>query len=125
MARPRRARRVLHLACQPPTPLPGSPPVQREPQEVEGGRTFALLLPQRRSLEWHQASLVRVESQPLALHPQRQHLPHALGIIPTLETDDEVIGVADEAGFTPQTGLHLLCEPPLEHVVQVDVAQPR
>src|SRR5262249_62078088 len=56
--------RTPRLACQPPTPLPGSPPVQREPQEVEGGRTFAVLLPQRRPLEWHQAGLVPGGGQP-------------------------------------------------------------
>src|SRR5438874_9273171 len=81
----------------PPTP-PRPPPVQPEAQEVEGARTLPLLLSSRRAPEVEQAGLVRVEGQPVALQPLRQHRQHALGILPVLEADDEVVGVPDEAG---------------------------
>jgi hypothetical protein len=40
-----------------------------------------------------------VEVQPVTLHPLWKHCLYALGILPARETDDEIIGVPDEAGL--------------------------
>jgi hypothetical protein len=116
--------RTPRLACQTPAPSQTPTPIQREAQEVEGARTFALLL-----LLWsrkgQQARFVRVEGQSLTLQPLWQHLSDALGIFPMLKTDDKVIRIADEAGTTTQAWLYLLGKPQVENVVQIDVAQQR
>jgi len=42
-----------------------------------------------------------------------------------VDAEDGVIGETDLMGFTPESGLHHLLEPFVEHVVQVDVGQER
>src|SRR5947209_15458985 len=90
--------RTPRLARQTPTPPPGSTPVQRKAQEVEGARPLAASLGRRRTPEVQQTGLVRVEGQPVALPPLRQHRQDALGILPVLEADDKIVGIPDEAG---------------------------
>ena len=115
--------RTPRLAAQTPSARPSSPPVQRKTQEVEGRRTFAPLLDPFRVLERDQASLVRMEAQPIPLHPLAQHGHHAFRILPLLETDDKIIGVTDQAGSPFQARLDFPLEPAVEDVVQIDVAQ--
>src|SRR5262249_58745056 len=117
--------RTPGLACQPPPTVPGLAPVQRKPQKVVGRRTPASLLPFSRSVERQQSSLVRMKVQPAALHPLAQHSHHALRILPMFKADDKVIGVADQARPPFQAGTNLSLEPPVEYVVQIDVAQQR
>jgi hypothetical protein len=51
------------LAHHPPSTASRTLVVQREPEEVEGGRTFAAGLRCRRSPEGQEAGLVRMQSQ--------------------------------------------------------------
>ena len=85
-----------------------------EPQEVEGGRTLAAPLPRRWTPERHQTRLVRMQGQAETSQPLPQHLHHAPGVVLTLETDDEVVAVADQGCPAPQPRLHLLFEPEVE-----------
>ena len=57
------------LAPHPPATFAGTPPIEREPQKVEGGRTFAALLRLWRTPEGQQPRLVRVEGQSEAPQP--------------------------------------------------------
>src|SRR2546426_2497975 len=98
-----------------------SPPVEREAQKVEAGRTSAP--DPRRSSEGHQARLVRVESQSVTPHPLRQHRHHALRIVLAFEADHEVVRIPYENRFPAQPRLDLALEPLVEHVVEIDVAE--
>src|SRR5262249_60078310 len=104
----------------------GPPPVQREPQKVEGGRTFPPGLPLLLRLEkGQQAGLVRVEGQPIALQPLTQHFPNPLRVLAPFEADDKVIRIADQTSTPTQARLDLPLEPAVEYVMQVEVAQER
>src|SRR3984957_18758998 len=117
--------RPPRLARQtPPTPQAPSPE-QREAQEVEAPRTFPVRLLLRGTLEGHQTSLVRLEGQSITPQPLRQHFPHALGVFPALERDDEIIRVPDQTSLAVQARHDFPVKPPVENVVQVDVAQQR
>jgi hypothetical protein len=70
-------------------------PIEREAQEVKGGRTFTPLLPRRWSPKWQQAGFVRMQGQPKALHPLTEHRHHPMRIVLSLKTDDKIIAVAD------------------------------
>src|SRR5262249_27253205 len=113
------------LARQPPTTGPGAPPVQREPQEVVGGRTRipGRLFP--RSVEGPRARLAGMKPQPITLQPLPQHRQDPLRVLAPFEADDEVIRITDQASTPVQARLDLPLEPTVEDVVQVDVAEER
>ena len=70
-----------------PATAAGSSPVQREPQEVESGRTFAPLLPSRRSPKRQHTGLVRMQCESVASQPLGQDIHHALRVVASLEAD--------------------------------------
>jgi hypothetical protein len=66
-----------------------------------------------------------VEGQSITLQPFAEYLLHPLCIVPPLEADDKVIGIADQPGTPAQAWLDLPLEPAVEDMVQVEVAQQR
>jgi hypothetical protein len=66
-----------------------------------------------------------VERQAVLAEALRQYLQHATGVLFTGEAHDEVVRVAYQESASLQPGLHLLLEPHVQHVVQVDVGQQR
>jgi hypothetical protein len=81
------------LAPHPPVPVPGSPPIEREPDNVKGGRTFATLLRLGRRPKRQQPRLVRVQGQPKAPQPLVKHRHHPPCIILVFETNHKVKGM--------------------------------
>src|SRR5262247_2012594 len=115
--------RPPRLAPHPPVTVPGTRPIQREPQKVKGGRTLTALWRRWRTPKGQQPGLVRVEGQSEAPQPFLQHHPHPPCILLPLKADNEVITIADQGSFPPQPWLHLGGKPAVEHIVQIDVAQ--
>src|SRR5256712_4258478 len=72
-----------------------------------------------------QASLARMQPQPVLLESLSQHRQDSLRILPILKTENEVVRVPDFIGFAPQPRLHHVLKPLIEHVVQVNVGQQR
>jgi len=105
--------------------LESPPPVKREPDKVKGSRTFAALLRPGRTPEGQQPGLVRVQGQSEALQPLVKHRHHPPCIIRMRKTDQEVVRVPQERSFAPQSRLHLGLEPPVEHIVYIDVSSQR
>jgi len=68
-------------------------------------------LSHQRSLEREQTGLVRVQGQSKTPQPLREHLHHTPRILFELETDDEVIPIADEARLAGETRLYLAFKP--------------
>ena len=64
--------------------------MQREPEEVEGGRTFAALLSCRRTPKGQKAGLVRMKGQSEVPHPLPENFHHALRVVLLLEGHDEI-----------------------------------
>ena len=73
MIRLRLALRVLQNIPQRPLRVPR--PVERESQEIEGRRTFAALLPRRRTPEGKKPRLVRMQGQSEAPQPLAEPWP--------------------------------------------------
>src|SRR5512138_350706 len=85
----------------PPVSFPASLPQQCEAQKVAGPRTFAPIRPPWRSGEGHEPGLLRVQLQAVLRHPLLQHRHHLLGVFASLESDDQVVRIAHQAGFAP------------------------
>jgi len=107
--RPLQARRP-GLAPHTPATTPSPPPVEGEPEEVEGGWTFPASLTRRRSPERQEAGLVRVQGQYEARHPLVQQRQHALRVVASFEADDEVIGIPDQDRAAAKQRQHDLFE---------------
>src|SRR5271157_4863635 len=122
--RPSQAR-TPSLARDPPTSPTRSRPVEREPEEVEGGQTFPALLPRRRTPERQKPGLVRMQGQSEAPQPLAQHRHHTPRVFLVLEADDEVVAIPDQGRPAPQSRLHLGLEPEVQRIVQIDVAEQR
>jgi hypothetical protein len=66
-----------------------------------------------------------VQREAVLLHPQPDNPHHSPCIVLSLETDDEVVGIADQERFAPEPRPDLFLEPQVEHVVQIDVSEQR
>ena len=62
-----------------------------------------------------------MDRQAILAKPFWNDFQNALGITTIAKSDHEIIRVADEEGTVSQTGIHLLLEPQIQHVVQEDV----
>ena len=113
------------LAPHPPVPVPSSPPIEREPDTVKGGRTFATLLLLGRTPKGQQTCLVRVQGQSKAPQALVKHRHHPPCIVLVFKADHKVVGVPDQSRLTPQSRLHLGLEPSVEHIMEIDVPQQR
>jgi len=108
-------------------PLPAAGYDMRESEEVEraGFSSLPLYLPERTSAELQQPRLLRVERQPKLCEPLGQNVHDFFGVLPILKAEDGIISEADFVRFTPQSGLHLMLEPFVQHLVKIKVGQER
>src|ERR1700687_2101331 len=118
LSQPRHAR----LEARHPASRLASPPIDREAEQVEGGRALARGCPLAGAPEGQQAGLFRVQAQsvPLEATPQDTHYPFRV-VLP-LKADGKIIGIADQVCLALHPREHVALEPLVEHVVQVDVA---
>jgi hypothetical protein len=98
-----------------PAALSGARPVEGEPCEVEGRRSLAAVLPGRRTREGKQSLSSRCRDTPR--RPSR--LPSTSITRPAsssyIAPDHEAVGITDQGGPAPQSRLHLLIDPEIQH----------
>ena len=75
--------------------------------------------------ELDEAHLVRVQVQRERCQPPRQVAQEPLGLMPMLEADDDVIGIAHDDHVAGGRAPSLALGPQVEDVVQIDVRQQR
>src|SRR5712691_2591955 len=75
--------------------------------------------------EVDEARLVGMEREPVPFKPLSQHFQHAFGGAVGLEGHHEVIGIAHQGSVPLQARSHLVLEPSVQHMVQVDVREQR
>jgi hypothetical protein len=109
--------RPPRLAPHPPMTLSGTCPIQRAPQKVKGGRTFATLFRLWRTPAGHQPRLVRVEGQSEAPQPFLKYRLHPPCIVLTRKADDDVVTRANQGRFALKPWLHFGCKPQVEYLV--------
>jgi len=73
--------------------------------------------------EVQKPGLVEVQLQSVAPQSPLQHRLHALRVVLSFKPEDRVVRVPHELCFASQSRFHFLGEPPVEHVVQIDIAQ--
>src|SRR5262249_35917803 len=106
-----------------PVSRPRSLPVDRKAQEVECGRTFGTPMFTSRSLDGHQARLVRVQLQAETLETFTEHRHDSTRILFVLEAQHEIVRITHDLDAPFQTRSHHFFDPLIEDVVQVNVAQ--
>ena len=92
-----------------------------EPEKVKRTRTISrsTFRPvDGRRTERHELGLGRMDRQSVLAESLRHDIHDALGIALVAKPNDKIIRIADEIGVASQTGLHLLFEPQIQHVVQ-------
>jgi len=117
--------RTPRFACHLPSTSSGSPPIKSKSEKVYGPLPFPFLLTQQWSPEGNQPGLVQMEAQAKPPHSLAQHIHHTLRVILPLEADYKIIRIADKLHLSSQPWLNLVLEPPIEHVVKIDVAKKR
>jgi len=106
-----------------PSSSPRLPPVMGETEKVECPGTFGLF--SGWSTELDKPALGRMDGQTEPSEPFGQHRKDALCIVAQRTTDDKIINESHYETPSPQTGLHILRYPFVQHVVQVDIGQNR
>jgi len=104
------------------------PTVMRETQEVESlGSSLAppLAITFGVSAELDQAGFLGVQRQTKLLQPRAKLAEQSQGIPASLESQHEVVGIADHDHVASRLTLSPLVHPKVEHVVQVDIGQQR
>jgi hypothetical protein len=99
-----------------------------EPEEakVRRARRVYLCLPVRRlRTEVHQLGLFRVQLQTEFPQPFSEYRPNAVRVVLVGKQHDKVVAVPNQRGRTAQTRLHLLGNPDIQDVVQVDITEDR
>jgi len=66
-----------------------------------------------------------MEAQGKPPHSLAQHIHHSLRVILPLEADYKIIRIADKLHLSSQPWLNLVLEPPIKHIVKIDVAKKR
>jgi len=66
-----------------------------------------------------------MEAQAKPPHSLAQHIHHTLRVILPLEADYKIIRIADKLHLSSQPWLNLVLEPPIKHIVKIDVAKKR
>jgi hypothetical protein len=94
-----------------------------EAQKVKRPRTLMRLLASTacRRGRWPEGNKLRLSGmnrQGVLAEPLRQNFHDALGIALIAKSNYEIIRIADEEGTVPQTRLHVLLEPEVQHVMQ-------
>jgi hypothetical protein len=107
-----------------PATLPSLPADVRESQKIEG-LGFALPSPPpvtlRESPKLDQPRFLRVQFQPELLHPLPQLLQEHFRVLPVLETQHSIIGVANHNHVPSRCLPPPLVHPEIEDIMQVDV----
>jgi hypothetical protein len=115
--------RPARLERRHPSASPSSPPIEGEPEEVEGRRSLAARLPRRRARERQEPGLVRMKAEPEPLEAMSHYGHHPLRVVLSLETDDEIVSVPDQVRLASHPRKDVALEPEVEHVVKVDIAK--
>src|SRR6266545_1673579 len=109
-------------------PLPRLPAAMREAEKVERLRlpvAPASPVGRREAAELDETRLVGMQRQPEPREPLAQLGEKQLGLLPMLESHDEVIGEAHDHDVPVRLLLSPPLDPEIEHVVQIDVGQQR
>ena len=119
----RSAESVLgRLALDHPSPRPGASPIMREPQHREAALALRAAPPRlRRSAKLHHPRLLRMQPKAVLPKPLRQHPKHPPRVVFVLKHQHRIVGIADLKRPPPKPRLHLVLEPLVQHLVQVDV----
>jgi len=73
--------------------------------------------------EVDEARLVGMQREPMPFKPFPQHFQHPLSVAVVLEGHHEVIGKSHQGTASRQARPHLVLEPLVQHMVQVDVRE--
>src|SRR5437773_1349312 len=109
-------------------PLPRLSAAVREAEKVEAlGSPAAPASPvgRREAAELDEARLVGMQRQPELREPLAQLGEELLGLLPMLESHDEVVGEAHDHDLSARLLLSPPLDPEIEHVVQVEIGQQR
>src|SRR5213593_3965108 len=109
-------------------PLPRLSAAVREAEKVEAlGSPAAPASPvgRREAADLDEARLVGMQRQPELREPLAQLGEELLGLLPMLESHDEVVGEAHDHDLSARLLLSPPLDPEIEHVVQVEVGQQR
>jgi len=114
------------LGLDDPVASPGPPPVEGEPEQVEGLRLGpgALDVP-RRALEPDQPGLFRMQFQSIPLETLGKHLKDPLSVFPVLEEQHSIVSVPDQLSRTAQPWLGLRLKPLIQYLMEEDIGEQR
>src|SRR5206468_11159578 len=100
-------------------------------QEAEKGKGLRFPVatsspvPRRRATEFDEACLVRMQRQPELREALTQRGEEAYGLLPMLESDDEVVGKPDDHEVALRLPIPPSLDPEVERVVEIDSGQQR
>jgi len=66
-----------------------------------------------------------MQGQSKTLHPFAQRRQYPFGVVLAFKPEDAIIGEADKRGFATQSRPDFVGEPPIQHRMQVNVAEQR
>src|SRR3989338_5775108 len=96
----------------------------REAEEVEGRRPWRIgAARERRASERQQPRLLGMKRQAILRESLGEDLQDSLRVLAILKAENEIVRVSDFGGPPAQARFHLLLEPLIEHVMEVDVGQ--
>src|SRR6266700_7273655 len=105
-------------------PPPAARTHMRETEKVEGRRLPRVGTARtRRAAERQEPRLLGVERQTIPRESLGKHFQDPLRVLAILKAEHEVIGVPNLGSHAAQARLHLVLEPLVEHVMQVNVGQ--
>ena len=105
-------------------PPPAARTHVRETEKVEGRRLPRVGTARtRRAAERQEPRLLGVERQTLLRESLGKHVQDPLRVLAMLKAENEVIGVPNFGSHAAQARLHLVLEPLVEHIMQVNVGQ--
>ena len=104
-------------------PPPAARTHVRETEKIEGRRLPHVGTARtRRAAERQEPRLLRVERQTILCESLGKHVQDPLRVLAILKAENEVIGVPNFGSHAAQARLHLVLEPLVEHIMQVNVA---
>src|SRR3989475_639305 len=105
-------------------PPPAARTHVRETEKVEGRRLPRVGTARtRRAAERQEPRLLRVERQTILCESLGKHFQNPLRVLAILKAENEVIGVPNFGSHAAEARLHLVLEPLVEHIVQVNIGQ--
>ena len=115
------------LSFHHPATLPGKSPVMGKTQKVERVGLVPMLPATafRPRTEADQSRLVRVNRQTMLREPLREQFQNPAGVRLAGEAQNKIIRKADQEHTASQLRLHLLLDPFIQHIVQINVCEQR